>query len=100
MAKKKIQSAEFERRGRIAKLSKELQALVDAILIQAVKDYGESLNKLENEPGNIEAGRMKNDVIRFFFSDWFAQITDLSPLYLLEKIHKERGEYFDKNIHI
>lgn len=91
MSVKMIQSAGYGQRPKRPKLSREMQNLVDAIIIQATADYIFALKKLEKNSDDTAAQTLKFDALRFFFSEWFRQLTDLSPRYLLEQIHKERG---------
>lgn len=47
----------------------------NAIVLQAVKDYRDSLKKLKKNPNNKSALYWKHDVERFFRSDWYAYLT-------------------------
>ena len=82
------------------------EALARAIVLQACGDYRtvrKQLQKLqEGEPKNGDVhlkmrygkrlDQMKADfgeVIGFFCSDWFGQLTTVNPEYLLDQLNKE-----------
>ena len=80
--------------------------LANAIIIQACDDYRtyrRQLKKLQaSEPKNGDAKakaryekkleQVKADireVVSFFYSDWYSQLTTVNPEYLLERLNKE-----------
>ena len=71
-------------------LSKDINidALVSGIIVQAVKDYKACTSKLKKKPKNQEALIAKRELERFFYSDWFAMLSDLDPEKLLKKLNK------------
>ncbi len=56
--------------------------LANAIVLQAVKDYRASWKK---RTGGIERKRIED----FFYSDFFGNITDVDPGYLVRKLKEE-----------
>ena len=64
-------------------------ALAQAVIMRAVEDYRTALKILSRNPENKAALSMKKDVERFFRSDWFGKLTDLSPEYLVSKLNAE-----------
>ncbi len=72
------------------------QALADAIVLQAVRDYREAMAEIQKEKYDysmLEAQRTVDEVKRFFKSDWFGVLTDVDPDLLLEQLNQE----FDEN---
>lgn len=65
--------------------------LAIAIVKQAVKDYQDALQKLARNKNNTTAKRMKEEVERFFNSDWYSVLTDLDGAFLMRKIQEEVG---------
>ena len=65
--------------------------LAIAIVKQAAKDYQDALQKLARNKNNENAKRMKEEVERFFTSDWYSELTDLNGAFLMRKIQEEVG---------
>ena len=63
--------------------------LAQAIILQAVKDYRTALKGLKKHPDNREFLKLKKDCERFFFSGWFAALTELEPDLVVDGIRKE-----------
>lgn len=66
-----------------------VQALANAIVLQAVKDYRRVLSILFRNSKNKEALSMKRGLEQFFHSQWFAILTDLDPEELISKLNAE-----------
>ena len=47
------------------------RTLANAIIVQAAKDYRKALRQLRRNPRYETARNEKNDVERFFHSEWF-----------------------------
>ena len=60
------------------------RTLANAIIVQAAKDYRKALRQLRRNPRYETARNEKNDVERFFHSEWFHFLTDEDPDYRLE----------------
>ena len=60
------------------------RALANAIIVQAAKDYRKALRQLRRNPRYETARNEKNDVERFFHSEWFHYLTNVDPDYLLD----------------
>ena len=58
------------------------EELANAIILQAVKDY----RRLWQFNRNHHA---KQEIIRFFYSQWFAVLSRLDPDYLIEGLERE-----------
>ena len=65
--------------------------LANAIVITAAKDYRDALRSLKRNKSNNNAKRMKEEVERFFNSDWYSVLTDLDGAFLMRKIQEEVG---------
>ena len=63
--------------------------LANAIILQAVKDYRDANKKLARGKTNKNAEADKNEVLRFFRSDWFGALTELDPEMLIRKLDEE-----------
>ena len=60
--------------------------LANAIIVQAAKDYQKALRQLQRNPKYEPAQYTKNDIERFFHSEWFHFLTDADPDYLLDQL--------------
>ncbi|MCC8101988.1 MAG: hypothetical protein LIP11_06910 [Clostridiales bacterium] len=63
--------------------------LANAIIIQAVKDYRTALKTLKRNPDNMDAADTVNEVERFFHSQWYTALSDVSGEYLIRKLKQE-----------
>lgn len=60
------------------------RTLANAIIVQAANDYRKALRQLRRNPRYETARNEKNDVERFFHSEWFHYLTNVDPDYLLD----------------
>lgn len=60
------------------------RTLANAIIVQAAKDYRKALRQLRRNPRYETARNEKNEVERFFHSEWFHRLTNVDPDYLLD----------------
>lgn len=65
------------------------EALANAIIIQAVKDYRHALGTLKYYPNDRTANANRSECEVFFRSGWFELLTDLDGEVLIEKIQRE-----------
>ena len=65
------------------------QALANAIIEQAVKDYRAALKILRRYPDSKAAMASAMEVEKFFHSSWYAALTDIDPDYLIDRLRKE-----------
>ena len=63
--------------------------LANAIILQAVKDYRDALKKLHKRRKNEVAEQSKNQVERFFYSEWFIALTEIDPRMLMQRLNEE-----------
>ena len=60
--------------------------LANAIIISAVKEYKRTYKQLLRNPKSKPAQTSLEKLERFFYGRWYAQLTDLDPHYLLERL--------------
>ena len=65
------------------------EALVQAIVLQAMEDYRRASRSLLRRPDRASARAMIRDVEQFFRSMWFVRITGLDGNAILEKLKGE-----------
>ena len=60
--------------------------LVNAIILQAFKDYRNATRRLRRDPTHPDSHRILHEVETFCHSDWFQMLTDLDGDWILERI--------------
>jgi len=68
------------------------ELLANAIVARAAKDWRQAVRKLKRNSENLEAIRTKAETERFFLSDRFGTLTEVSGEALLEKLKEEAEE--------
>ena len=63
--------------------------LANAIILQAVKDYRMALKGLKANPRNRPAKADKDEIERFFRSQWYSALTDVNGEMLIRSLQKE-----------
>ena len=63
--------------------------LANAIILQAVKDYRSALKCLKVNPRNRTAMADKDEIERFFRSQWFSALTSIDGETLIRSLTKE-----------
>jgi hypothetical protein len=66
--------------------------LANAIILQAVKDYRTALKCLKANQRNRAALADRNEIERFFRSQWFSVLTDVDGESLIRSLTKEVDE--------
>ena len=66
--------------------------IANAIILMAVKDYRSALKKLKKRPNYEPAKIIKNEVERFFRSDWYRELTSVDGNVLIKKLQAEVSE--------
>ena len=66
--------------------------LINAIILQAIKDYNLSLKRLQNNPENFFYKILKEDVESFCRGGWFTFLTDLDGEWILKKIQEKNDK--------
>lgn len=67
------------------------EMLANGIIERAVKDYRMLWNWTKNDYA-------KRELIHFFYSEWFAVLTTLDPIYLVEKLEEEADAKRNRNL--
>ena len=65
------------------------QALANAIIVQAVKDFRPAYRRLRRHPNDNLAESTVREITQFFCSGYFCALTDLDGPTLLQQIVKE-----------
>ena len=60
--------------------------LINAIILQAFKDYRWSAMRLRRDPTDFEAQKLIHDIETFCRSEWLTMLTEVDGEYLLGKI--------------
>lgn len=68
---------------------KNYEDLANAIILQAVKDYRLALKALKANPKNKSALVDKDEVERFFRSQWFTVLTSIDGETLIRSLIQE-----------
>ena len=64
-------------------------ALANAIIEQAAKDFKAAQRKLQKDPYNINARRTARETETFFCSDWFKVLTPVNGPAILKQLKEE-----------
>jgi hypothetical protein len=65
------------------------EALADAIILQAVRDYRSVLGSLKLRPENRMALYRKQEIENFFRSQWYQALTTIDGEMLIRKLNEE-----------
>ena len=65
------------------------QALANAIIIQAAKDFKAAYKRMKRFPDDGHAQDEVREITRFFCSQWFEMLSDVDGPTLLKKIKEE-----------
>ena len=63
--------------------------LINAIVLQAVKDYRKTLSLCSRHPEKLNYREEKVALERFFRSGWSSYLTDIDPEFLIRKLNEE-----------
>lgn len=63
--------------------------LANTIVLQAVRDYRTALKSLKLNPSNESAKIEKENIERFFQSDWYKVLTSVDGESLIRALRKE-----------
>lgn len=72
---------------------KPYENLANAIVIQATKDYKSVFSTLKKNRKNETALKNKEQLEKFFLSDWMSILTYVNGTYLINKIKEEENFY-------
>ena len=65
------------------------ESLANSIVLQAVKDYREALQVLKQYPRYEKAIKAREEIERFFQSEWFQTLTGIDGTPIMERLKKE-----------
>lgn len=65
------------------------EALANAIIVQAAKDFTAAYKRMKRFPNDIRAQDEVRDITKFFCSQWFEMLSDADGPTLLQKIKDE-----------
>lgn len=65
------------------------EKLANAIILQAVRDYRNALRNLRKHPQSRESLDTKDEVERFFRSQWYRILTAVNGEMLIERLQEE-----------
>jgi len=65
------------------------EELANAIILQAVKDYRLALKRYSRHPKKDAFTQNKEELERFFRSEWFGVLTNLDPELLIHRLREE-----------
>ena len=68
-----------------------IQALANAIVAQAAKDYRQSVRILKRRSTNRSAKAHALEIEQFFHSSWYQTLTKMDPDYLIKALWKENA---------
>lgn len=83
--------------AKITDTQEAYENLANAIIKSAVMDYKSALIRLKHHPESETAKRDVERQEKFFYSDWYAVLTNLDGSYLVRKV-KELVEECDGKI--
>ena len=69
-------------------LQENWEDLANAIVLSAVQDYADAYKRLIRRPRSKAIRREVEKPEEFFFSDWYAMLTNVDPHYLLDKLQE------------
>ena len=72
-------------------MSDPYESLANATILQAVKDWRDSVKKLKKRPRFQPAMDMKKECEEFFLSDYYKILSSVDGEWLLTKLKKEAG---------
>lgn len=73
------------------------QALANAIILQAVKDFRPAYRRLKRHPNDKLAQDTVREITQFFCSQYFHALTSIDGPALLNRIMREMDEKYEKN---
>ena len=72
------------------------QALANAVILQAVKDFKPAYRRLKRHPNDKLAQDTVREITKFFCSDYLCALSDLDGPALLNRIIREMDEKHGK----
>ena len=76
---------------RVFRMQNGWEDLANAIILQTVKDYRNTLKRLKVYPDSIALKREMRRCERFFHSAWFGTLSEVDPERILNGIREEEA---------
>lgn len=70
-------------------MDRNYEDLIQAIAVQAARDYRKALRSLIRNPRDREAKCHKDEIEVFFRSQWFCDITTADGEFIIQALQKE-----------
>ena len=67
-------------------LLRQWETLANAIIIKAAKDYRAAYRARKRNPQNKAANAELRELVKFFTSPWYSELTDVDGEYLVRKL--------------
>lgn len=67
----------------------EWQALANAIIEQAAKDYMTAIRRLKRERTGAAAMKEAMEIEKFFHSEWYKTLTSIDGDYMIDRLRRE-----------
>lgn len=67
------------------------EALAQAIIVQASRDYADALKKLKRNPRHKSSLETKAEVEDFFRSEWYESLTTVDGEMIIRKLKENAG---------
>lgn len=70
-------------------MERNYEKLVNAIILQAVKDYRRALKGLKRNAENSDAKSDAETIERFFWPQWYSALTSVDGEFLIRRLREE-----------
>ncbi len=82
---------------------RQWENLANAIIVKAAKDYWAAYRAKKRNPQNTRATAELRELVRFFTSLWYSELTDVDGEYLVKKLNESvdgsRKEVMPREVH-
>lgn len=82
---------------------RQWENLANAIIVMAAKDYRAAYRAQKRNPQNTRATAEFRELVRFFTSLWYSELTDVDGEYLVKKLNESvdgsRKEVMPREVH-
>lgn len=88
---------------RVAVHVRQWENLASAIIVKAAKDYRAAYKAQKRNPQNTRVNAELRELVRFFTSPWYSELTDVDGGYLVRKLNESvdgsRKEAMSREVH-
>lgn len=78
-------------------MKERYEALANAIILQAVKDYRKAYKCYRRNPKNRTAREEIAVLVRFFTGNWYKTLTDVDGVWLVENMNAKYDKEIEAN---